>query len=261
MISIDTALEHFWHPVCTVAEMADRTPRPLGVRLLGRELAVARVGPDPAGSTTVTALADRCPHRSTRLSVGWVEGCGVRCAYHGWLWSPTGECLEIPSMPDRPIPGRAVVDAYEARLAYDLVWVRIRAALDVAIPPNPAWEDASMRVLCGAFWFVSRDDDLDGDDSAHLAFQARVLSEDEPVVCNQMLPELDLDVGAELSVRTDRVSVEYRRWLRELASAAELDEPADALRTVLGTGSGSARSSEGSGSGNRAQPVGDPGGR
>lgn len=29
-----------------------------------------------------------------------------------------------------------------------------------------------------------------------------------------------LDPGAELSVRTDKVSIEYRRWLRELATAA-----------------------------------------
>jgi vanillate O-demethylase monooxygenase subunit len=371
MISIDTALEYFWHPVCTVAELADRAPRPLGVRLLGRELAVAQVGPDPAGSMPVTALADRCPHRSTRLSVGWVEGCGVRCAYHGWLWSPRGKCLEIPSMPDGPIPGRAVVDAYEARVVYDLVWVRIRPGLDVAIPPNPAWEDDSMRVLPGApytwrtaaarrvenfvdlahfawvhdgtlgrrdqpvpplstvwresgelrfgfvppdmetthealfgwsryrmpmpltvdiefrladgarrrlwmtaspvdagscrtFWFVSRDDDLDGDDSAHLAFQALVLSEDEPVVCNQTPPELDLSVGAELSVRTDRVSVEYRRWLRELASAAEVDEPAEALGRVLVHDSRSGpppSSSRRSASVSRPQPVGDPGRR
>ena len=29
-----------------------------------------------------------------------------------------------------------------------------------------------------------------------------------------------LDPAAELSVRTDRVSIEYRRWLRELATAA-----------------------------------------
>ena len=29
-----------------------------------------------------------------------------------------------------------------------------------------------------------------------------------------------LDPGFELSVRTDRVSIEYRRWLRELADAA-----------------------------------------
>ena len=44
--------------------------------------------------------------------------------------------------------------------------------------------------------------------------------------------ELGLDPGAELSVRTDRVSIEYRRWLRELATAA-LAGP-DAYAAALG---------------------------
>jgi phenylpropionate dioxygenase-like ring-hydroxylating dioxygenase large terminal subunit len=47
-----------------------------------------------------------------------------------------------------------------------------------------------------------------------------VLAEDEPVVRNQTPPEMPLEPGVELSVRTDRVSIEYRRWLRELALAA-----------------------------------------
>jgi vanillate O-demethylase monooxygenase subunit len=72
---------------------------------------------------------------------------------------------------------------------------------------------------CRSFWFISRDDDLDGDDAPHLAFQQRVLDEDEPVVCNQDPPEMVLEAGFELSVRTDRVSIEYRRWLCELAES------------------------------------------
>jgi phenylpropionate dioxygenase-like ring-hydroxylating dioxygenase large terminal subunit len=84
---------------------------------------------------------------------------------------------------------------------------------------------------CRAFWFVSRDDDLDGDDAQYLAFQQVILDQDEPVVCNQNPPEIPLDPGSELSVRTDRVSIEYRRWLRELADAA--DHGAEELQRVL----------------------------
>jgi phenylpropionate dioxygenase-like ring-hydroxylating dioxygenase large terminal subunit len=84
---------------------------------------------------------------------------------------------------------------------------------------------------CRAFWFVSRDDDLDGDDAPYLAFQQIILDEDEPVVCNQNPPELVLEPGFELSVRTDRVSIEYRRWLRELVDAS--GQGPDAVRRVL----------------------------
>jgi vanillate O-demethylase monooxygenase subunit len=87
---------------------------------------------------------------------------------------------------------------------------------------------------CRTFWTVARDDDLDGDDEAHMAFQELVLREDEPVVCNQDPPELPLD-ASEVSVRTDRVSIEYRRWLRELALAAATDDPAAAIAAVLAT--------------------------
>jgi vanillate O-demethylase monooxygenase subunit len=85
--------------------------------------------------------------------------------------------------------------------------------------------------VCRTFWFVSRDDDVDGDDAQYLAFQQVILDQDEPVVCNQDPPELPLDPGSELSVRTDRVSIEYRRWLRELADAADLGS--EELRRVL----------------------------
>jgi hypothetical protein len=43
--------------------------------------------------------------------------------------------------------------------------------------------------------------------------------------------ELILDPGFELSVRTDRVSIEYRRWLHELVDAVSAGR--DAVRTVL----------------------------
>jgi vanillate O-demethylase monooxygenase subunit len=60
-----------------------------------------------------------------------------------------------------------------------------------------------------------------------------VTAEDEPVVSNHVPAALPLDHGVELSVRTDRVSIEYRRWLRELALAA-LAGP-DAYGAALGT--------------------------
>src|SRR6059058_524134 len=78
-----TLLRLFWHPVCTVGELARARPHPLAVELLGRRFAVADVGAnvgadagedlDAAGEVELMAVPDRCPHRSTRLSVGWVE--------------------------------------------------------------------------------------------------------------------------------------------------------------------------------------------
>ena len=65
------ALAHHWHPVC----VEDELPGPVGVRLLGRDLAVARLG--ESGNTTVAAFDDRCPHRSTRRNADTGHVYGV----------------------------------------------------------------------------------------------------------------------------------------------------------------------------------------
>lgn len=314
-------LELFWHPVATIEELQAAAPSPLAVELLGRRVAVADLGGGGLG-----AVADRCLHRSSKLSVGWVDDGAFRCGYHGWRWDASGRCVEIPSMPDGPIPPKACIPAYDVRLAYGLVWVRLDGSADTELPACPAWSDTSMKVVagepytwpvgaprrvenfvdlahfawvhdgslgrrdapvpplpqlrreggelrfdydppemetpatalfgysryrlpmpltvsidfdladgsrrnlwmtaspvtdgtCRTFWSVSRDDHHDEDDGPHLDFQALVLREDEPLVTNQDPPELSLEPGFELSVRTDRVSIEYRRWLRELLAA------------------------------------------
>ena len=316
---------YFWHPVCTVAELraaAAESRRPLAVTLLGERLAVAEIGGEAA------AFRDRCIHRSTRLSVGRIEADGLRCAYHGWLYAADGRCREIPSMPDHPIPADCRVRAYDAAVAYDLVWVRLDSSVDTRIPGCPAWDDDAFRCVqgqpytwptsaarrlenfvdlahfpfvhdgslgdrrqavvpvarvdrvnrelrfqfipspkmelpdvalmaptdyrlwvpftvdlefffpdgersrlwmsaspvesgvCRSFWFTSRTADRDGPDQPHLDFQDIVLGEDLPVIEAQDPPGIPAPIE-EYSVLTDKVSIAYRRWLKELSNAAE----------------------------------------
>ena len=42
------------------------------------------------------ALDDRCCHRAAPLSIGRIEGDCLRCMYHGLLYDPTGQVIEIP---------------------------------------------------------------------------------------------------------------------------------------------------------------------
>jgi phenylpropionate dioxygenase-like ring-hydroxylating dioxygenase large terminal subunit len=338
---IRRALRRFWHPVCTEAEL-DGSRRGdgalLGVRLLGDAVVVARTG------DTLLALRDRCLHRSTRLSVGWVCGSTVQCAYHGWRWDGSGHCVEIPAMPGVAIPARARIDAYDVETAYGLVWVRLESGWPTSIPLNPSWGDPALRVAVGApyvwptsverrvenfvdlahfpwvhdgtlstrtavvppvpsirrvdgelrfdydppalppsdgraligrtafrlgmpatvdlefdvpgagrrhlwmaaapldaddtevrcYWLMARSDDRDSDDGPYLEFQQLILDEDEPVIVAQAPRNIPFEPGAELSVRTDKVSIEYRRWLAEIASA----ETPDQLGAVLGSVSG-----------------------
>ena len=83
---------------------------------------------------------------------------------------------------------------------------------------------------CRTFWFVGRTDDLDGDDAPYLAFQERILDEDRPVVESSTPSEIELTATDESSVRTDRISIQYRRWLRELIACSTPEELAAGLK-------------------------------
>jgi hypothetical protein len=48
-------------------------------------------------------MARRCPHRGADLSFGRLEDGGLRCAFHGWLFDATGQCLEQPAEPAQSI--------------------------------------------------------------------------------------------------------------------------------------------------------------
>ena len=73
--------------------------------------------------------------------------------------------------------------------------------------------------VCRSFWFTCRTADRDGDDQPHLDFQELVLSEDLPVIEAQEPPGIP-PPAKEYSVHTDKVSIAYRGWLRELSVAA-----------------------------------------
>ncbi|WP_372656465.1 Rieske 2Fe-2S domain-containing protein [Hydrogenophaga sp.] len=85
-------LRRYWHPIGVAAEV---TSRPQMVRLLGEDLVLFR---DKAGRPGL--LYPRCMHRGTSLYFGRVEEEGIRCCYHGWLFSVEGHCLNQPCEPD-----------------------------------------------------------------------------------------------------------------------------------------------------------------
>jgi len=117
LVSDVPALREYWYPVAYSAEVTDE---PRAVRLFGEDYVVWRAG-EGGG---VHAAADECPHRSSRLSQGWIaDGCLV-CPYHGWRFDASGACVEIPANdPALPIPPRAHVESILCDERYGLVWV------------------------------------------------------------------------------------------------------------------------------------------
>ena len=131
------ALRDFWHPVAFADEV---TSQPRRVTLLDERVVVYRIA-----DGTPVALRDLCIHRGTPLSLGWVEGDIITCAYHGWSYGPDGACVRIPSVDEsRAIPAKARVDAYRATERYGLVWVCLgepRADL----PAFPEYDDPAYK--------------------------------------------------------------------------------------------------------------------
>jgi vanillate O-demethylase monooxygenase subunit len=132
------ALRPYWYPVALSSEVAEK---PVAATLLGERVVVYRTG------SQVHALKDLCIHRGTPLSLGWIDGDTLVCAYHGWGYAVGGTCVRIPSLPPgRGIPPKAKVHAYEAAEKYGLVWV----ALETPREPIPEWadnEDARFRTI------------------------------------------------------------------------------------------------------------------
>jgi phenylpropionate dioxygenase-like ring-hydroxylating dioxygenase large terminal subunit len=115
----------FWYVAMPVAQL-DQGPQPF--TLFDEELVLWKT---PGGS--VSALADRCCHRSARLSLGEVVGERLACPYHGWEFEASGQCSHIPQMPGFTPPASSCVRRYHADVRYGLVWVALEEPL-TAIP-------------------------------------------------------------------------------------------------------------------------------
>ena len=112
-------LRRYWMPIAAGAELQANPVKP--VRILGEDLVLYR---DRGGRL---GLLDRhCAHRRVDLSYGYVEDCGLRCHYHGWLWDRSGACLEQPfegvAHPEARFKDRVRIKAYRVEAKAGLLW-------------------------------------------------------------------------------------------------------------------------------------------
>ena len=86
-----------WYPLAWSHEV--KPGKALGTRFAGDPIVLFR-----SKSGQVFALEDRCAHRQVPLSLGLVEGDGIRCAYHGWTYCNTGQCTDVPYLGKGHLP-------------------------------------------------------------------------------------------------------------------------------------------------------------
>ena len=87
-------LRSFWQPVALAEELNNDRPV-AAVQVFGESLVLFR---DQDGNLGL--LERNCAHRGADLCYGRLEDNGIRCPFHGWLFSTNGDCMEQPAEPE-----------------------------------------------------------------------------------------------------------------------------------------------------------------
>lgn len=125
--------ENYWLPFSR-SEALKPGGTPQRVTLLGTELVAFR-GED--GSLGL--MDERCPHRLASMALARVEGCSLRCIYHGWRLDGSGRVIEVPSEGERSdqFSARIRTNRYHVREGGGLVWAFLGQGEPPALPPLP----------------------------------------------------------------------------------------------------------------------------
>ena len=84
----------YWIPALLAEELPAIDCAPVRVKLLSESLLAFR---DSNGRYGL--ISEFCAHRGVSLWFGRNEEGGIRCAYHGWKYDVTGQCIDVPSEP------------------------------------------------------------------------------------------------------------------------------------------------------------------
>jgi phenylpropionate dioxygenase-like ring-hydroxylating dioxygenase large terminal subunit len=200
------AFRQFWYPVAFAEDLGTE---PIARRVLGEDIVVWADGRGGAG-----AAIDVCPHRSSKLSIGWVDDGCVVCPYHGWQFGSDGRATTIPQLdPGLPIPPKARLQTLYCTIRYDVVWVSLDEPVG-GLPEIPEFDDPAFRSVrqFDEIWAAAAPRLVDNSfDPAHVAYvhkatfgtpdNARVEAPDIEVtdeglrLVNEMVVENHLDVA------------------------------------------------------------------
>lgn len=190
-------LRKFWYATVKTEDLKSG-PKPF--RLMGEDLVLFL---DADGRPA--ALADRCCHRTAKLSKGWCENGNIVCGYHGWTYDRDGRCVRIPQYPEgAAVSGNIATPAYRCQSRYGYAWVALEEPLadlfDIPEDSDPGfrridqfyeeWNCAPIRMMENSF------------DNAHFSFvhKATFGQYDQPKPEKYDMQETDYGFYAESTV-------------------------------------------------------------
>jgi phenylpropionate dioxygenase-like ring-hydroxylating dioxygenase large terminal subunit len=168
-------LRRFWTPILLSSELPEPDGDPRDVRILGEDLVAFR---DTEGE--VGLLQALCPHRQAPLSYGRNEEHGLRCIYHGWKFSRSGVCVDMPNEPHMSdFKDRVRARAYPVREAAGIVWAYLGPPELQPALPELEWARVPdshryvVKYLQDCNWVQALEGDMD---SSHVGFLHRELA-------------------------------------------------------------------------------------
>ena len=212
----------FWYVAMPVVDL-DSGPKPF--KLFDVDLVLWK-----SESGEVAAIADRCCHRTARLSLGEVIGDRIACPYHGWEFSTQGRCEKIPQMPEFTPPSGTCVDSYYAQVRYGMVWVALEEPL-ADIPDMAEERDENYRLIpeFHEVWNMSLFRLVDNwFDLAHVAFVHRATQGDinRPVPPAEVLEETEFGM-----ISRNKYTIANREEGMNYTGIADLETTRDRVAT------------------------------
>jgi phenylpropionate dioxygenase-like ring-hydroxylating dioxygenase large terminal subunit len=109
------------------------------VKLLGERLLAFR---DTQGRLGL--ISEFCAHRGVSLWFGRNEEGGIRCAYHGWKYDVTGQCVDVPSEPaDNGFCARIKLTNYPLIERGGVLWAYLGSPELKPAAPDYEWAQVS----------------------------------------------------------------------------------------------------------------------
>lgn len=170
-------LRQYWMPAALTEELAGNRPV-VPVNLLGEELVLFR---DTSGALGL--IGRHCPHRGADMCKGRLEDNGLRCAFHGWHFDVTGQCVEQPAEPDgSTMKDKIRTTAYPVVENNGIIWAFMGAGAAPEFPALDCFQAPGAHVFTfKGLWKCNWLQALEiGIDPAHASFLHRFLQDEDP---------------------------------------------------------------------------------
>jgi 5,5'-dehydrodivanillate O-demethylase len=122
-------LRRYWIPIRPTSQVVEESVLP--IRVLGEDLVLFRTLTGEFG-----LVGERCAHRMTQLKYGYPDDHGLRCCYHGWMFGPSGQCLDMPlESAHSTLKDHVQIKAYPVQEMGGLVWAYLGPQPAPLLPP------------------------------------------------------------------------------------------------------------------------------